>query len=345
MSSANILLSFIVPSYNSAHTVMRCLDSIYSLSLKHEEFEVIFIDDCSADNTCEVVIEYQKQHPNITLLRQPKNQRQGAARNRGVSTAKGEYICFVDSDDTVTKGIVNAIRLAKEKQMDMVAFHYQYVNEQGELLYEAEHLPFPYGYFFSGIKMQNIQPYWCSAPWAYIYRKMFLDKANYPFHEDVLYEDSDFVAAHLYYAERIAYSPELSYLVYCREGSTTRSVNYKGVADYLLLGTRMMELYEKIENRGFTVESKELEKFADSILEGACWNVEKSCKRIIKLKNLNEVYAYYLRVDEMTNRKVICGNEHYKKYYWTSWTLLCLKHKWLTIMILSVVIPIYKLVK
>ena len=53
--SDSMLVSFIIPSYNSAHTVNRCLDSIYALPLKQEEFEVIFIDDCSTDNTCEIV--------------------------------------------------------------------------------------------------------------------------------------------------------------------------------------------------------------------------------------------------------------------------------------------------
>ena len=85
-----MLVSFIIPSYNSAHTVGRCLDSIYALSLKPFEFEVIFVDDCSTDNTCVIVAEYQSQHPNITLLKQPTNNRQGAARNRGMFVAKGE---------------------------------------------------------------------------------------------------------------------------------------------------------------------------------------------------------------------------------------------------------------
>ena len=93
-STEIMLVSFIIPSYNSAHTVKRCLDSIYALSLKQEEFEVIFVDDCSTDNTCEIVETYSQPLPegkgvnNLTLFKQPKNNRQGAARNRGVSVAK-----------------------------------------------------------------------------------------------------------------------------------------------------------------------------------------------------------------------------------------------------------------
>lgn len=53
-----MLVSFIIPSYNSASTVKRCLDSIYALPLEQSEFELIFVDDCSTDNTVEEVKNY-----------------------------------------------------------------------------------------------------------------------------------------------------------------------------------------------------------------------------------------------------------------------------------------------
>ena len=85
---SNILASFIIPAYNASKTIVRCLDSIYRLPLNAEEFEVIVVDDCSIDNTIELVEWYAKNRTNITLLRQPENHRQGAARNRGVLIAK-----------------------------------------------------------------------------------------------------------------------------------------------------------------------------------------------------------------------------------------------------------------
>ena len=94
-----MLCSFIIPAYNASSTIVRCLDSIYTLGLAEQDFEVVCIDDCSTDNTIEVIEHYAKKHSNITLLRQARNHRQGAARNRGVSIAKGEYIVFVDSYD------------------------------------------------------------------------------------------------------------------------------------------------------------------------------------------------------------------------------------------------------
>lgn len=345
-----MLVSFIIPSYNSAHTVKRCLDSIYALSLKQSEFEVIFVDDCSTDNTTDIVQNYclntqeskSGKVENLILLRQPKNNRQGAARNRGIAVAKGEYICLVDSDDAVAEGVVSAIQLAKELQTDMTAFHYVNANEHGQITGEKEHLSFAPKQVFSGIEMQLTHSYWCSAPWAYIYSKAFLDQSHYPFSEGVLYEDSDFVSAHLYYAQRMAYSPETGYVVYYREGSTTHSNSHKNNSDYLLLGTRMLALYNIIQQD--IVQKKRtddgIHKFADDVLEGACWNVTKSLKRLYKLPNSEEIRAFYERVDAYVNRHQLYADplmhQLQYSYLWNTWSAFCMKHKYLSIMVNSV---------
>lgn len=342
-----MLVSFIIPSYNSAHTVVRCLDSIFALTLKPQEFEVIFIDDCSTDNTCEIVAAYQSKHTNISLLRQPKNNRQGAARNRGVSIAKGEYICFVDSDDAVAEGIVSAIRLSKELQTDMTAFHTVHKNEHDKTSNEAEILSFANRQTFTGLEMQNRHAYWCSAPWGYIYKADYLRKVSYPFAEGVLYEDSDFVATHLYYAERMTYSPELGYIAYYREGSTTHSNHYKNTADYFLLGSRMLALYTIIQNDIDNSKRTDdgIQKFADGILEGATHNVTMSLKRLFKLNSGKEIIAYYNRVDALVNRLAIYRDSrmHQNPHYWNAWVALCIRHKYVSIALNTCLSMAYRL--
>lgn len=343
----SMLVSFIIPSYNSAHTVRRCLDSIYALSLKTSEFEVIFVDDCSTDNTCDIVAEYQTQHPNITLLLQPKNNRQGAARNRGVSVAQGEYICFVDSDDAVTEGIVAAVLLSERQNTDMTVFHYIHANEKEEVTSEAEKLSFVKNEIFSGVEMQNKHSYWCSAPWGYIYKTAFLQKVNYPFAEGALYEDSDFVTVHLYYAQRMAYSSELGYVAYYREGSTTHSTSYKNTADYFLLGSRMLAFYtiiqQDIDSHKRTDDG--IQQFADGILEGAIHNVTMSLKRLFKLNTPAEIVRYYKRIAPQVNRRAIYTDPRMYKYTygWSKLAHLGIRHKYLSVLINSCLLIAYHL--
>lgn len=339
------IVSFIIPSYNSAHTVKRCLDSIYSLSLKPEEFEVIFIDDSSTDNTVSIIENFKSQVSNLTLLKQPQNNRQGAARNRGVSAAKGEYICFVDSDDAVTEGIVDAIRLAKEKQTDMTAFHLAFVDEEGQIAKENDRLSFPQGQVFSGIELQSTHPWWFSGPVAYIYSKAFLDQTNYPFQEGVLYEDADFVMAHLFAAKTMIYSDKLGYIAYYRQDSTTRSTTYKNIADFILLGVRMLRLYEEICMKVKDNTDKDVQKYAEDVLDGACWNMYISAKRLIKLNSLSEVFAFYQRLDSLVSRRAIATDKRLRKYYWNIWTTICMRYRSIAIMILSLGIPMYQALK
>lgn len=338
---SNKIVSFIIPAYNAADTIVRCLESIRNLTLKKEDYEIIVIDDCSTDNTVALIDDWRSKIENLTLLRQTENHRQGAARNRCVKVAKGQFICFVDADDEVKSGIEKAIRLATEKKTDMTAYHYAFVNQKRGTIKEADKLSFEEGQLFSGIEMQNRHPYWCSGPVAYVYNKAFLERVDYPFAEGVLFEDSDYVAVHLYHAKRMTYSNELGYLAYEREGSTTRHTSYINVADYLLLGVRMLKFYECLVNS----REPRVEQFAEVILEGACFNVAKACNRLMRLQGIEEVRAFYQRVDGVIERSELYIDKNIKRYYWNTWTMICLRHKNVAMLLLALCIPMFKLIK
>ncbi len=86
--------SIIIPTYNRAHTIRRPIDSI--IAQTYSDWELIIVDDGSMDNTKEIVASYQD--PRIKYVWQ-KNQERSAARNHGITLAKGDWICFQDSDD------------------------------------------------------------------------------------------------------------------------------------------------------------------------------------------------------------------------------------------------------
>lgn len=88
-------VSVIIPTYNSAEVLERAIDSVLNQSYKN--LEVIVVDDGSTDNTKDLVQKYSK-HSNF-IYKFQQNKGQGAARNKGVSLASGEYLAFLDSDD------------------------------------------------------------------------------------------------------------------------------------------------------------------------------------------------------------------------------------------------------
>ncbi len=91
---ANPIFSIITPTYNRSHIIGKTIESV--LGQKYKDFEHIIIDDGSTDNTEEVVLSFKDDR--IRYFKK-ENEERGIARNHGISHARGEYICFLDSDD------------------------------------------------------------------------------------------------------------------------------------------------------------------------------------------------------------------------------------------------------
>ncbi len=97
------LVSVVVPAWNVAALLPRCLESL--LAQTHRPLEIIVVDDGSTDGTAEVVLDHRCRHPEVHLISQP-HRGIGPARNAGLSVVRGEYLCFVDADDWVEPGYI-----------------------------------------------------------------------------------------------------------------------------------------------------------------------------------------------------------------------------------------------
>jgi glycosyltransferase involved in cell wall biosynthesis len=94
-------LSVIIPAYNEAGTIHLILDRVYAVKLINQlEKEVILVNDCSTDNTEEVLLNYRATHPgmNIQYYKHDVNQGKGAAIHTGIKKATGEYLVIQDAD-------------------------------------------------------------------------------------------------------------------------------------------------------------------------------------------------------------------------------------------------------
>ncbi len=94
------MLSIIIPAYNAEKTISRCLNSI--LNQKNCNYEIIIVNDLSTDDTSKILDEYKSNYKNIKVIDKKIKTSISDVRNYGISQAQGEYITFVDADDTLT---------------------------------------------------------------------------------------------------------------------------------------------------------------------------------------------------------------------------------------------------
>lgn len=122
-------LSVIVPAYNAAEHIVRCLESVLSQSVK--DCEIIVVDDGSSDGTSEIVAEFSSS--SIRLIRFVENQGVAAARNAGIREAKGKYIAFLDSDDEWLPSKVQkqVVMIEKNPLVTLVTCRADLIDENG----------------------------------------------------------------------------------------------------------------------------------------------------------------------------------------------------------------------
>lgn len=129
---ASPLVSVVVPVYNEGESgfLSKCIDSLIHQSL--DALEVVFVDDASSDDSLDILLRIAESTSNISVLHMTQNSRQGAARNRGVSFARGEYIGFMDSDDVVDPEFYEALYIeAKKSNAEMVEAPLMRVDSSG----------------------------------------------------------------------------------------------------------------------------------------------------------------------------------------------------------------------
>lgn len=127
------LVSVVIPMFNSAKFIPQTLESLLYQTLT--DFEVVVVDDCSADNSVEVVKSFSKRFSGrLRLIRLPQNTgTPGLPRNIGIQLARGKYIAFLDSDDLFTKTALEELSTLAEKfRVDVVQLQNNFILWEGK---------------------------------------------------------------------------------------------------------------------------------------------------------------------------------------------------------------------
>ena len=134
--SYNPDITVIITIYNQADSLHKCLRSVQNQSLKN--IEIIIIDDCSLDNSTEIIMQYQKEDERIILISHNMNEGVIKSRTDGIRKARGKYITIVDGDDAlIHKDILkNSLYIAQKAGLDVVEFHIaRFVNQRFKDIY------------------------------------------------------------------------------------------------------------------------------------------------------------------------------------------------------------------
>lgn len=213
-------LSIVIPVYNVEKYLPLCLDSIYSQITP--QCQVVLVDDGSTDKSGEICDAYAEKYSN-TLVRHKENAGQGSARNEGIDICDGEYIFFVDSDDTIEPdAIANIFEYIERFGADVTVFPTHSVDENGNLLYvTAEN--YPHDTLLSPYRDKFLivgAPGPCNK---IIKRQLFTDN-GIKFPSGVWYEDLRTLPKIMRLAESVVYSERRIYNYLQRSGSTMNNV-------------------------------------------------------------------------------------------------------------------------
>ena len=227
--SVELPLSIIIPVYNGAKTIVRCLDSLVAIPNATTALEIIVINDGSLDETLEVVTNYQTQHPEQTIsVTTQVNQGQSAARNRGLEVAQGAYVWFVDADDWVDSVAADyLLSLVAEEPYDMLCFGVRNRSEEEEVpsewmdssVHDFDQLQCTDGRAL--LTQHNLSGSVCPFLW----RRSMLEEHQARFMEGLLHEDALFYWHYTAFAKRVLLVPIVAYYYYQRAESTIHNPN------------------------------------------------------------------------------------------------------------------------
>lgn len=244
----NRRVSIVIPVYNSSKTLPKCLDSM--IAQTYRDLEIICINDCSKDNSLDIIKEYQQKDSRVKLVNHTENMNAGGARNSGIRAATGTYICFVDNDDWMTPDAIDI--LIKESDgcsIDFVAPDWcEWYNDSKVVNHS--------NLIINASKEENCEhslKHGCRILGCLIRRDIFF-KNNMFYPERTFWEDNAIGNVLLYCSNQIKAVKKVLYYYYISPGSSSRSVSIRKTSDRIIT-TQL--LYDNLNRLGFITSKNE----------------------------------------------------------------------------------------
>ena len=255
-----MFLSIIIPHYDLPRELLeRCIESIAQPETAAVDYEIIVVDDGSPTPPLWVDSAYPTL--NIRLITAPHGG-PGAARNRGIEEAQGEYIEFVDADDTIIPGpsYRQCIEKLRSEMPQVLHFNYRII-APGSKPKETENRKVTFSNTISGatyMKETNLT----GSPCRYFFSRALVLEKGIRFPENILHEDEEFNTILHFHARTLVYSNATLYNYRIRQGSTTANSSAqfeeKRINDMLCIIGHLAQFRDTRQNCG-TIQRQGLE--------------------------------------------------------------------------------------
>ncbi|KRM21027.1 glycosyltransferase family 2 protein [Latilactobacillus graminis] len=220
------LVSIIIPVYNVASYLERCIQSL--LDQTYKNIEIILVNDGSNDNSLDILNKFRKKDNRIIVISK-ENGGQASARNLGIKQSKGKYIMFVDSDDYVfSEFVAEPVHLMKKQNSDLVIFDMLFIDGRRK------------EYRSSGVSIDKSS----SMPMNKLYNKNLWENLNFP--TGYWYEDLGTIPVAVSRAKKIVKLNKALYAyTWDREESQSNTIDEDKVLDTIPMCERVYELVRK----------------------------------------------------------------------------------------------------
>jgi glycosyltransferase involved in cell wall biosynthesis len=254
-----IKLSLIIPVYNVEQYIVRCIKSIVDQSVDKRLYEIVVVDDGSPDNSIMLLQQYCKNIVNINIVSQ-SNRGLGGARNTGLANANGEYVWFIDSDDTITENSIARVLNEICSGAEMYVFDVNKISRDSIIQSSLFHSS------INDLRGCDIVKYFTVGPvWQNVYKRDFLINNGLKFKEQFLHEDGEFNMRMLTCANRVSYRNFTIYNYYTSNSfSIMNNIKLRNQTDLLFY---IQSAKEYSQCNDFNEQQKEcLQKYLDKML-------------------------------------------------------------------------------
>lgn len=323
-------LSIIIPIYNVEKYISLCLDSLLRQNIPSSDYEIIVIDDGSTDTSQTIVRDYASKYSNISLYMQ-ENAGPGAARNIGIDRSQGEYIWFVDGDDTIQENCLkDLLQYIYRLDVDLCLCSYRMVYKTSS--WQLGDYPSLFNKVVCPVDILKRRMFPVGVAF-YLVRRRVLEKHGLYFISKMYHEDLEFNIRMVEHCKRISYFDDkkggLYYYVQERIASTMTnpSVEHilKRIDGYCYILKSIYKNYFSVDGLNSNSYAYHMNSFANQIMISFLFPLIKG----VQLKEKSAFYkALITNHDLRYNVNVETGLSYYKfrflSYVRTSYRLTLL---------------------